>query len=175
MDDPEEIAYYLVFARRGSSLQQAVEAAGSRWSIEECFETAKGEVGLDQYEVRSYRGWYRHMTLALVAHALLVVTRARLFRAPRVKVSSLREFKKTEGCALECARGEALVCRGVKSRRTQLGGRAALDDLETASSGVGHVLPLPDKKGAEPSTTVVLVRWLLDISLRSSINIIAGL
>jgi glutamine synthetase len=45
--------------------------------IEECFAQAKGEVGLDQYEVRSWTGWYRHVTLALVAHAYLVVTRAR--------------------------------------------------------------------------------------------------
>ena len=47
-----------------------------RWAIEESFESGKGEVGLDQYEVRSWTGWYRHITLALWAHAFLTVQRA---------------------------------------------------------------------------------------------------
>lgn len=49
--------------------------AGTRWSIEECFEQAKGEVGLDHYEVRRWEGWHRHITLCLLAHAFLEVTR----------------------------------------------------------------------------------------------------
>ena len=47
------------------------EAIGSRWTVEQCFEEAKGEVGLDQYEVRSWQGWDRHITLSMLAHALL--------------------------------------------------------------------------------------------------------
>lgn len=74
--DPKEIAYYAVFARRKTGLEGIVRAAGSRWSIEECFESAKGEVGLDHYEVRSWTGWHRHITLALWAHAFLTVQRA---------------------------------------------------------------------------------------------------
>ena len=70
LKDPTDMAYYLVFALKELSLQEIVLAAGKPWAIEECFETAKGEVGLDHYEVRSYRGWARHMTLAMVAHAL---------------------------------------------------------------------------------------------------------
>jgi SRSO17 transposase len=50
-----------------------VRVAGTRWMVEECFEAAKGEVGLDHYEVRSWHGWYRHITLAMVAHACLAV------------------------------------------------------------------------------------------------------
>lgn len=50
--------------------------AGTRWAIEESFETAKGEVGLDQYEVRSWMGCYRHIALAMLAHAYLTVLRA---------------------------------------------------------------------------------------------------
>jgi SRSO17 transposase len=50
--------------------------AGTRWVIEESFARAKGEVGLDQYEVRRWDGWYRHITLCLLAHAYLEVTRA---------------------------------------------------------------------------------------------------
>jgi SRSO17 transposase len=71
-----EIAYYTVFARPETSPLDVVRAAGSRWSIEECFESAKGEVGLNQYEVRHWTGWYRHITLATWAHAFLTVQRA---------------------------------------------------------------------------------------------------
>ena len=50
--------------------------AGSRWAIEECFQTAKNGTGLDQYQVRRYHAWYRHITLAMLAHAYLCVTAA---------------------------------------------------------------------------------------------------
>jgi SRSO17 transposase len=75
LSDPTELAYYRVFAPSGTPLQEMVRAAGSRWSIEESFEQAKGEVGLDQYEVRRWEAWHRHITLALLAHAYLEVTR----------------------------------------------------------------------------------------------------
>ena len=52
-----------------------MRVAGTRWTVESCFETAKGEVGLDQYEVRSWTGWHRHITLALFAHADLAALR----------------------------------------------------------------------------------------------------
>jgi SRSO17 transposase len=73
---PSEVAYYAVLARPGTPLEEVVRAAGARWSIEECFESGKGEVGLDHYEVRSWPGWHRHITLALWAHAFLTVQRA---------------------------------------------------------------------------------------------------
>jgi len=73
---PQEMAYYAVFASKRKSLEDLVKVAGARWAIEESFQTAKGEVGLDQYEVRSWHGWYRHITLSLLAHAYLTVTRA---------------------------------------------------------------------------------------------------
>lgn len=76
LTDPTDIAYYAVFARAKVSLEGIVHAAGMRWAIEESFESGKGEVGLDQYEVRSWTGWYRHITLALWAHAFLTVQRA---------------------------------------------------------------------------------------------------
>jgi SRSO17 transposase len=74
---PEELSYYVVFAPQGTSLMELVRVAGSRWAIEECLESAKGEVGLDQYEVRRWDAWYRFITLALLAHAYLTVLRAR--------------------------------------------------------------------------------------------------
>ena len=74
--DPTDLAYYVCFCPAGTPLAELVRAAGTRWAIEESFETAKGEVGLDHYEVRRWPGWYRHITLALLAHAYLTVTRA---------------------------------------------------------------------------------------------------
>jgi SRSO17 transposase len=73
----EEMAYYLVYAPVDWPLQEVVRAAGARWAIEEMFKLAKGQVGLDHYEVRSWQGWYRHITLALVALAALAVGSAK--------------------------------------------------------------------------------------------------
>jgi SRSO17 transposase len=71
-----EIAYYRCVGRRGTRLSDLVRVAGARWAIEESFQTAKNEVGLDQYQVRRYDAWYAHITLAMAAAAFLVVTRA---------------------------------------------------------------------------------------------------
>jgi SRSO17 transposase len=76
LSDPSKRAYYRVSGPASTTLSQAVRVAGRRWSIEEGLEEAKGEAGLDQYEVRGSRACYRHITLALLAHAVLVVTRA---------------------------------------------------------------------------------------------------
>jgi SRSO17 transposase len=76
LSDPSDLAYYLCFARAGTPLRELVRVAGARWAIEESFQTAKGEVGLDQYQVRRYDSWYRHITLAMLAQAFLTVTRA---------------------------------------------------------------------------------------------------
>jgi SRSO17 transposase len=70
---PDEMAYYLAYAPLGTTVQELVRIAGTRWAIEECFQAAKNECGLDQYEVRRYTGWYRHITLAMLAHAFLAV------------------------------------------------------------------------------------------------------
>jgi SRSO17 transposase len=80
-----ELAFYACFGPASTSLLGLVRVAGSRWAIEEGFEQAKGEVGLDHYEVRKWPGWYRHVTLALLAHAFLVVTRARASSTDRAK------------------------------------------------------------------------------------------
>ena len=72
---PGELAFYLTHAADGTALADLVQVAGTRWAIEACFEAAKGEVGLDQYEVRSWAGWHRHVTLAMLAHAYLATLR----------------------------------------------------------------------------------------------------
>ena len=72
---PEELAYYVCFGPADTTLEDLAPVAGTRWAIEECFQQAKGQVGLDQYEVRKWEGWYRHITLAMLAHAYLAVVR----------------------------------------------------------------------------------------------------
>ncbi len=69
----DELAYYLVYAPAGTLLEEVVGVAGARWTIDDTFKQAKGLVGLDQYEVRSWQGWYRHITLALLAFAALTI------------------------------------------------------------------------------------------------------
>ncbi|MFJ5535214.1 IS701 family transposase [Streptomyces sp. NPDC093261] len=71
LSDPGELAYYLAYAPVGIEIADLVRIAGSRWAIEECFQAARNECGLDEYEVRRYPGWYRHITLAMLAHAFL--------------------------------------------------------------------------------------------------------
>lgn len=80
---PEEYAYYRVYAPATTTLPELIAVAGQRWQIEVAFETAKGEVGLDQYEVRLWQAWYRHITLAMLAHAALVVARSATVAAKR--------------------------------------------------------------------------------------------
>ena len=75
--DPTELAYYLCHAPARTSLAELARVAGTRWAIEETFQTAKGQTGLDHYQVRQYTGWYRHITLSMLAHAFLTVTRSK--------------------------------------------------------------------------------------------------
>jgi SRSO17 transposase len=71
-NDPNEKTYYLVFGSVGTTLETMAKAMGARWCIEEEFENGK-DIGLDHYEVRSFVGWFRHMTLVLLVLALLTV------------------------------------------------------------------------------------------------------
>jgi SRSO17 transposase len=96
-DHPEELAFYLAFGPAGTTLGELARAAGRRWAIEEAFAQGKGEVGLDQYEVRSWVGWHRHMTLAMAAHGLLALTRAQLFARSASRRPTLAAFKKSRG------------------------------------------------------------------------------
>jgi len=76
--DPTDLAYYVVFGPAETSLATLARVAGQRWAIEECFEVAKQEVGLADYEIRSWHGWYRHITLAMLALAFLAGMRVTL-------------------------------------------------------------------------------------------------
>jgi SRSO17 transposase len=74
-DDPEDLGFYQAYGPEGTQIKELVRVCQERWAVEECFAEAKGEVGLDHYEVRRWEAWYRHITLCLLAHAFLAVTR----------------------------------------------------------------------------------------------------
>ena len=83
--EPHEYAYYLCAAPPDATLQNLAIAAGQRWEIECCFESAKQETGLDDYEVRNWHGWHRHVTLSMAALAMLAAVRAQTAEAPPQK------------------------------------------------------------------------------------------
>ena len=109
LEETDELTAYIVFAPDGTTLEELAKAAGSRWNIEAAFEAAKSESGLDEYEVRSWMGWYRHITLSLFAHAFLAALRASGYdiEAPEKppqkgdsqnqRARSLAEFKRGRG------------------------------------------------------------------------------
>jgi SRSO17 transposase len=82
-----ELAYYLCCAPTETTDGDLIRAAGARWAVEESFQTAKNEVGLDHYQVRRYDAWYRHITLAMLAHTYLAVTAAIAPKALAVALS----------------------------------------------------------------------------------------
>ncbi len=75
-DDPEERGFYQAYGPEGTTVEELVRVCQERWAVEECFAEAKGEVGLDHYEVRKWEAWHRHVTLCLLAHAFLAVVRS---------------------------------------------------------------------------------------------------
>lgn len=75
--DPSDLAYFTCYAPKGVTLITLALVAGARWSIEETFQSSKGQTGLEHYQVRQYTGWYRHITLSMFAHAFLSVVRAK--------------------------------------------------------------------------------------------------
>jgi SRSO17 transposase len=74
-EDPEEMGFYQAYGPEGTQIEELVRVCQERWAVEECFAEAKGEVGLDHYEVRKWGAWHRHITLCLLAYAFLAVTR----------------------------------------------------------------------------------------------------
>jgi SRSO17 transposase len=104
---PADLTAYVVFAPQPTMLEDVVRVAGSRWTVESGFEVAKGEVGLDQYEVRTWRGWYRHITLVMWALALLTVMRAGTIAVEALKKSRRLSPEASPLAALRARRGLA--------------------------------------------------------------------
>jgi SRSO17 transposase len=101
--DVTDMQAYICYAPKDTLDTKLVEVAGTRWTVEICFKESKGEVGLDQYEVRSYDGWYNHITFACIALAFLTVLSSQSLDTKSLQQhnpasSSLDDFKK--GCNL---------------------------------------------------------------------------
>ena len=120
-DEPDDLTYYyLTHAPEETTLAQPVRVAGTRWAVESCFEAAKGEVGLDDYEVRSWAGWHRRTTLAMLAHAYLAVLRKAALGG------SGRARPRRRVAAADRARGEAPALAPRLGPTTRTGCRAPL-------------------------------------------------
>jgi SRSO17 transposase len=105
-DDPLSITYYQVYAPANTTLEEIVSVAGGRWRIEECFAIAKDKLGLSQYEVRSWQGWHRHITLVMAAQAFLTVLRLRVEPIPLPQKNSQDNAKNLNSMvAFKAARG----------------------------------------------------------------------
>src|SRR3984893_1675504 len=92
--DPTDMAFYVTFGPDVTELPELAAVAGLRWTIEECFQSAKGETGLDHCEARSWHGWHRHMTLSMIALAFLAGLRARL-KETQIAVASDKANKRS--------------------------------------------------------------------------------
>ena len=95
LDDPDDLAYYLAYGAESTAMGELIRACDARWQVEECFAQAKGEVGMDQYEVRTWTAWHRFVTLCMVAHTLLVVVRA---QAMPVLATTKRGTRRPRSC-----------------------------------------------------------------------------
>ncbi|GAN61560.1 hypothetical protein ACI01nite_27460 [Acetobacter cibinongensis] len=70
-----DLAYFTTWCPKGTTMQELVNVEGTRWRIEECFETAKNEFGLDHNEARSWHGWHPHVHLVMLAYAVIASVR----------------------------------------------------------------------------------------------------
>jgi len=116
---PHELTFYLTHAPRRTALADLVRIAGMRWHIESLFEQAKGEVGLDQYEVRSWVGWHRHITLAMFALAYLAV-----IRTAAIGGKGLRQPRRRPPAADRAGGQVSAVADGLESSAQTRGGLA---------------------------------------------------
>jgi SRSO17 transposase len=98
ISDPTDMAFYVTFGPHVTELNELAAVAGLRWTIEECFQSAKGETGLDHCEARSWHGWHRHMTLSMLTLAFLAGLRAHLKEA-QISVASGKANKRSLSAA----------------------------------------------------------------------------
>ncbi|WP_425363716.1 IS701 family transposase [Candidatus Tisiphia endosymbiont of Hybos culiciformis] len=127
-----ELAFYSVMAPKNRSLQELAMAAGSRWSIEECFEMAKGETGLDQYEVRSYRGWERHTTFSMWALMILVNLKNKVSDPANLANKLLENNKKPEILVADLDKEQAselVLASGAITTQELSAGQEQLDSM----------------------------------------------
>jgi SRSO17 transposase len=78
----QDLAFFSTWCPAGTSIEKLVAIEGHRWAIEDSFETAKNELGLDHNETRSWHGWHRHVSLVMLAFAMMAAIRHRANTAP---------------------------------------------------------------------------------------------
>ena len=133
---PHQFTFYLTRAPAETPLSTLVRVAGLRWTIESCFEEAKGETGLDEYEVRSWTGWHRPITFSMLAHAYLTVVRQSAMGGRR------SNHARRWAAATHRAGGAAIaVASGLGATACCLGGRA-LVSLAPAAPAARPRMPL---------------------------------
>ena len=130
--DPTELAYYLSNASRSTSLRTLAEVAGARWSIETTIEEGKGEAGLDEYEVRYWHSWHRHITLSMMAHAFLAAIR---------QPGGEKSARPRDG-RVECARGATLAGDRAATAAPQSRPASGLVPVAPSQATTGSPLPL---------------------------------
>jgi SRSO17 transposase len=91
------LAYFATWCPAGTSIEKLVRVEGCRWAIEDSFETAKNELGLDHNETRSWHGWHRHVSLVMLAFAMMAAIRHRANQVqanpkPRLKILAMRKL-----------------------------------------------------------------------------------
>jgi len=144
---PGETTFYLTHAPQGTALAELARVAGTRWAIESLFEQAKGEVGLDHYEVRSWVGWHRHVTLSMLALAYLAAVRR---NAEQGAVGGCGPGKPPSGpVAAHCPRGQTAHRDPRQPKATQARCRPAMVHLATTAPATRQARPLaPANTGA---------------------------
>jgi SRSO17 transposase len=142
-----ELAFYACYSPAATPLIGLVRVAGTRWAVEEGFEQAKGEVGLDHYEVRRWPGWYRHITLALLAHAFLAVTRAQA-TSPSAQRGTRRPERRARSAPADGARGPPAAGGAGVDHPGQARLRAGLVQVAPTPSGPSKARTLPPSRTA---------------------------
>lgn len=150
ISDPTEIAYYVCYGSRRSTLLDLAWIVGTRWRIEECFQQAKNEAGLDHYQVRSWRAWYAHITLSMLAHAWLTVSRSLAIKGNRCRRTRHDRIHATGDPAP--AHQTRPACR--RHRRTHLG----LVTLPPTPTTPSPPQPLPTTRLSTHLSAVAVIR-----------------
>lgn len=151
ISDPNELAYYLSNAETDTSLSTLARIASSRYKIEQCFEEAKGETGLDHYEVRYYHSWYRHITLSMMAQAWLAVMRSASAAQTQAQAAEpdtptkKRPRRVRPARAFNRARGQAFVRHRPTVATPFASSATGMVSLATHETPAGSPQPLPSR------------------------------
>jgi SRSO17 transposase len=122
-----ELAYFTTWCPAGTMIETLVAVEGHRWAIEDAFETAKNELGLDHDETRSWHGWHRHVSLVMLAFAMLAVIRhhANTAAPPKIPVRLARTRRTSSaGRSRRSAASPSVSPSGASGPRTSSPGRS---------------------------------------------------